>query len=102
VIVVASLGQSAEGKLVYFMSIENARFRKPVEPGDQLRFDGSSLLHSIDTGAPWKRVSRAMDQICNRYGDEAIRFGSMLKLEDEAPDRIGFRKTVGVDVAQED
>ncbi|MCC6914164.1 MAG: 3-hydroxyacyl-ACP dehydratase FabZ [Rhodospirillaceae bacterium] len=37
VIVVASLGQSAEGKLVYFMSIENARFRKPVEPGDQLR-----------------------------------------------------------------
>ncbi len=37
VIVVASLGQAAEGKLVYFMSIENARFRKPVEPGDQLR-----------------------------------------------------------------
>lgn len=37
VIVVASLGESAEGKLVYFMSIENARFRKPVEPGDQLR-----------------------------------------------------------------
>ena len=37
VIVVASLGQSAEGKLVYFMSIESARFRKPVEPGDQLK-----------------------------------------------------------------
>lgn len=37
VIVVASLGASAEGKLVYFMSIENARFRKPVEPGDQLQ-----------------------------------------------------------------
>lgn len=37
VIVVASLGASAEGKLVYFMSIENARFRKPVEPGDQLK-----------------------------------------------------------------
>ncbi len=37
VIVVATLGASAEGKLVYFMSIENARFRKPVEPGDQLR-----------------------------------------------------------------
>ena len=28
---------SAEGKLVYFMSVENARFRKPVGPGDQLR-----------------------------------------------------------------
>jgi 3-hydroxyacyl-[acyl-carrier-protein] dehydratase len=37
VIVVASVGASAEGKLVYFMTIENARFRKPVEPGDQLR-----------------------------------------------------------------
>lgn len=37
VIVVASLGASAEGKLVYFMSIESARFRKPVEPGDQLK-----------------------------------------------------------------
>lgn len=37
VIVVASLGPTAEGKLVYFMTIESARFRKPVEPGDQLR-----------------------------------------------------------------
>ena len=37
VIVVASLGAAAEGKLVYFMTIENARFRKPVGPGDQLR-----------------------------------------------------------------
>jgi len=31
-----SLGKQSEGKLVYFMSIENARFRKPVVPGDQL------------------------------------------------------------------
>ena len=37
VVVVASLGTTAEGKLVYFMSIDGARFRKPVEPGDQLR-----------------------------------------------------------------
>ncbi len=37
VIVVAFLGKEAEGKLVYFMSIDNARFRKPVVPGDQLR-----------------------------------------------------------------
>ncbi len=36
VVVVASLGNTAEGKLVYFMSIDSARFRKPVEPGDQL------------------------------------------------------------------
>lgn len=37
VLVVHSLGPSAAGKLVYFMSIENARFRKPVTPGDQLQ-----------------------------------------------------------------
>lgn len=37
VLVVDTLGKNAEGKLVYFMSIEHARFRQPVEPGDQLR-----------------------------------------------------------------
>jgi 3-hydroxyacyl-[acyl-carrier-protein] dehydratase len=41
VLVVETLGESAEGKLVYFMSVDNARFRKPVIPGDQL------LIHVI-------------------------------------------------------
>lgn len=36
VLVVETLGGSAEGKLVYFMSIDEAKFRKPVVPGDQL------------------------------------------------------------------
>ncbi|PCJ60473.1 MAG: 3-hydroxyacyl-[acyl-carrier-protein] dehydratase FabZ [Rhodospirillaceae bacterium] len=36
-LVVHTLGSEAEGKLVFFMSIENARFRKPVVPGDQMR-----------------------------------------------------------------
>jgi 3-hydroxyacyl-[acyl-carrier-protein] dehydratase len=36
VLVVETLGPHAEGKLVYFMSVDNARFRKPVEPGDTL------------------------------------------------------------------
>ena len=35
-LVVATLGKESEGKLVYFMTIENARFRKPVVPGDRL------------------------------------------------------------------
>ena len=38
-LVVASVGPDAEGKLVYFMSIEQARFRRPVLPGDQLRIN---------------------------------------------------------------
>jgi 3-hydroxyacyl-[acyl-carrier-protein] dehydratase len=37
VLVVETLGPDARGKLVYFMSIESAKFRKPVVPGDQMR-----------------------------------------------------------------
>jgi 3-hydroxyacyl-[acyl-carrier-protein] dehydratase len=36
VLVVETLGAASEGKLVYFMSIDEARFRKPVVPGDSL------------------------------------------------------------------
>lgn len=36
VMVVSSLGPDSEGKLVYFMSVEEAKFRRPVVPGDQL------------------------------------------------------------------
>ncbi len=35
-LVVSSYGEKAMGKLVYFMSIDKARFRKLVIPGDQL------------------------------------------------------------------
>jgi len=31
--------EEAEQKVVYFMSLDNVRFRKPVRPGDQLRFE---------------------------------------------------------------
>jgi len=37
VLVVETMGPHAEGKLVYFMSIDECRFRKPVVPGDQLK-----------------------------------------------------------------
>jgi 3-hydroxyacyl-[acyl-carrier-protein] dehydratase len=33
VLAMESLGLSGSGKLVYFMSIDNAKFRAPVEPG---------------------------------------------------------------------
>lgn len=35
-LVVETLGKDAEGKLVYFMSVDEAKFRKPVGPGDTL------------------------------------------------------------------
>lgn len=31
--------EKPEAKVVYFMAIDNAKFRKPVMPGDQLRFE---------------------------------------------------------------
>ncbi len=45
VLVVHSLGAIAEGKLVYFMTVDNARFRRPVLPGDTLRIDVSRGRH---------------------------------------------------------
>ena len=39
VLAVESLGLSNSGKLVYFMAIENAKFRTPVEPGCLLKLD---------------------------------------------------------------
>jgi len=39
------------GKAVYFLSIEKAKFRKPVVPGDQLRLEVTILQHR---GNVWK------------------------------------------------
>ena len=57
VLVVHSLGPAAEGKLVYFMSVDDARFRKPVVPGDTI------LIHvqkERQRGPVWKFKARAM------------------------------------------
>jgi 3-hydroxyacyl-[acyl-carrier-protein] dehydratase len=43
VLVVATLGKDAEGKLVYFMTVDEARFRKPVMPGDVLHIHVTKL-----------------------------------------------------------
>jgi 3-hydroxyacyl-[acyl-carrier-protein] dehydratase len=43
VLVVETLGAEAEGKLVYFMTVDNARFRKPVTPGDVLEITVTKL-----------------------------------------------------------
>jgi len=44
-------------------------------------------------------LARALDAINNKYGEETIVAGELLRLDEHhAPDRIGFRKTVGVDI----
>jgi 3-hydroxyacyl-[acyl-carrier-protein] dehydratase len=36
---VLAQGEGARASLVYFMTIDKAKFRKPVTPGDQVRFE---------------------------------------------------------------
>ena len=43
VLVVETLGEYVMGKLVYFMTIDAAKFRRPVVPGDQLRVHVSKV-----------------------------------------------------------
>ncbi|MBX7146704.1 MAG: 3-hydroxyacyl-ACP dehydratase FabZ [Alphaproteobacteria bacterium] len=51
VLVVHTLGSNSEGKLVYFMSVDNVRFRKPVVPGDQMSIH---VLKDRSRGSVWK------------------------------------------------
>ena len=51
VLVVQTLGPDAEGKLVYFMLVEGARFRKPIVPGDQVHVHVKKLR---TRGNVWK------------------------------------------------
>ncbi|MGZ8408715.1 MAG: 3-hydroxyacyl-ACP dehydratase FabZ [Hyphomicrobium sp.] len=51
VLVVGSLGAHTEGRLVYFMTIDSARFRKPVVPGNTVHIHVVKQRHR---GAVWK------------------------------------------------
>jgi len=57
VLVVFTLGREAEGKLVYFMSIDDARFRRPVFPGNELFI---RVVRQRNRGNVWKFEGRAM------------------------------------------
>lgn len=63
VLVVHTLGPGAMGKLVYFMSVESARFRHPVVPGDQLELH---VLKERSRGTVWKfsGEARVSDRVC--------------------------------------
>jgi 3-hydroxyacyl-[acyl-carrier-protein] dehydratase len=63
VLVVHTLGPDSEGKLVYFMSVDHARFRRPVFPGDQLAV---LVTKQRNRGNVWKFEGRA------RVGDNLM------------------------------
>jgi len=56
VLVVETLGPTAQGKLVYFMTVDSAKFRKPVVPGDQMRVH---VQKDRQRGNIWKFTAEA-------------------------------------------
>src|ERR1700757_4370626 len=56
VLVVHTLGPDSEGKLVYFMSVDNARFRRPVFPPSKLEIH---VTKQRNRGNVWKFEGRA-------------------------------------------
>jgi 3-hydroxyacyl-[acyl-carrier-protein] dehydratase len=56
VLVVQTLGPESEGKLVYFMSVDSARFRKPVFPGHDLHIH---VTKQRNRGNVWKFEGKA-------------------------------------------
>ena len=56
VLVVETLGPDARGRVVYFMPIDGAKFRRPVTPGDQLRIH---IAKSHQRGMVWKFDAQA-------------------------------------------
>ncbi|HEV7543746.1 MAG TPA: 3-hydroxyacyl-ACP dehydratase FabZ [Reyranella sp.] len=57
VLVVATFGAESEGKLVYFMSIDGVRFRRPVVPGDRLELHVEKVQSRANV---WKFSGKAM------------------------------------------
>lgn len=57
VLVVHTLGAASEGKLVYFMSIDGVRFRRPVLPGDRLELHVKKVQNR---GNVWKFDGKAI------------------------------------------
>ncbi len=56
VLVVGSMGEQLAGKVVYFMSIDGVRFRKPVRPGDRLELH---VTKERSRGTVWKFIGEA-------------------------------------------
>jgi 3-hydroxyacyl-[acyl-carrier-protein] dehydratase len=82
VLVGVALGEDMRGKLVYFMNIETAKFRKPVVPGDQVFYDVRALVRRQRV---WKIEAEATVngvRVC-----EAI-FSAMIVDGDDADDAL--------------
>lgn len=76
---VASLGEDYEPQLVYFMSIDRAKFRRPVTPGDTVRYHVEKIRNR---GRVWRFRAEA------KVGDQSVAEGeisAMIVEPDKAP-----------------
>jgi 3-hydroxyacyl-[acyl-carrier-protein] dehydratase len=57
-----SLEVDTEGKTIFFMSVDNARFRNPVRPGDVIRME-VEVTRSRSTIFKFKGVAKVNDKV---------------------------------------
>jgi 3-hydroxyacyl-[acyl-carrier-protein] dehydratase len=72
VLVVHTLGPESEGKLVYFMSVDRAKFRRPVVPGETLEVHVKKQQNHRNV---WKFEGKA--QVDGQLAAEAV-FAAMI------------------------
>lgn len=62
-VVVDFMGLESQKKIVYFMTIDNARFRRPVSPGDTMHIHVEKL-QSRGTVWKFKGTAKVGDKVC--------------------------------------
>ena len=76
-ILIAKLNTGTQGKIMFLASVEDAKFRKPVVPGDQLRIE-MKMLRMKSSVAKMQGVARV-------NGDVVAEATLMCKLTDQTP-----------------
>lgn len=74
---VHSLGQDYKPQLVYFMAIDKAKFRRPVFPGDQVRFHVKKLR---GRGRAWRFYAEA------RVEDQCVAEAEIMAMVIDTPE----------------
>jgi len=76
---IMSQGEGAPPQLVYFMTVDKCRFRRPVRPGDQVRFHMTKIR---GRGTIWKFRGEA--RVDDALAAEA-EVSAMMVMADKAP-----------------
>jgi 3-hydroxyacyl-[acyl-carrier-protein] dehydratase len=87
-VVMHSLGFEREKHIVYFMTIEKARFRKPVHPGNLLRMPVKAIRRR---GPVWRFGGEAYvgEELCAEAEFSATIYDGVDISDDHSSDRVG-------------